>query len=54
MTIDPKDRKIQGGELTDEQTEQVAGGVSTGGSTDDANITFKDLPGKFQDDSGLG
>jgi len=54
MTIDPKDPKIQDDELTDEQTEQVAGGISPGGSTDDANITFKDLPAKFQDDSGLG
>ncbi len=53
MNIDPKNPKIQDDELTDEQTEQVAGGVSTGGSTDDANITKDDLPGKFVDDSGL-
>lgn len=54
MTIDPKDRKIQEGELTDEQTEKIAGGVSAGESPDGASITRNDLPQKFGDDSGLG
>jgi hypothetical protein len=53
MNIDPKDRKIQDGELTDEQTEQVAGGASTGGSTDEAQITQDDFR-TFRDDSNLG
>ena len=54
MTIDPKDQKIQDGELTDEQTEKIAGCVSTGKSPDGASITRNDLPQKFGDDSGIG
>lgn len=41
MTIDPKDEKIQEGELSDEQTERVAGGI-TQPDADNSNLHYND------------
>lgn len=42
MTTEPKDRKNQEGEVTEEQADQVAGGA-TQGDADDRKITQWDL-----------